>query len=202
VIDFVPVFIFFFAVIDPIGTVPVFIAVTKHLDEQAKRQVAVRATLTSGAILIFFVVAGEIILTAMGIPLAAFQVAGGIVLFLFALTMIFGDSKPEQEMKMIRSGSELAVFPLSVPSIASPGAMLAAVLLTENASYGIVQQALTVLMMLGVLSVALVFMLAAAPIHRLVGDAGANVISKVMGLILASVATASTLEGIEVYFGI
>lgn len=201
-IDFVPVFIFFFAVIDPIGTVPVFIAVTKHLDEQAKRQVAVRATLTSGAILIFFVVAGEIILTAMGIPLAAFQVAGGIVLFLFALTMIFGDSKPEQEMKMIRSGSELAVFPLSVPSIASPGAMLAAVLLTENASYGIVQQALTVLMMLGVLSVALVFMLAAAPIHRLVGDAGANVISKVMGLILASVATASTLEGIEVYFGI
>lgn len=201
-IELVPVFIFFFAVIDPIGTVPVFIAVTKHLDEETKRRVAIRATLTSAAILIFFVVAGEIILTAMGIPLAAFQIAGGLVLFLFALTMIFGDSKPEQEVKLVRDGSELAVFPLAVPSIASPGAMLAAVLLTENASYTVTQQFLTVLMMLGVLVIVLVLMLAAAPIHRLIGDAGASVISKVMGLILASVATASTLEGIQVYFGI
>ncbi len=201
-IDFVSVFIFFFAVIDPIGTVPVFIAVTKHLDESAKRLVAIRATVVSAAILIFFVAAGEVILTAMGIPLPAFQIAGGIVLFLFALTMIFGDSKPEQEVKLVRSGNELAVFPLSVPSIASPGAMLAAVLLTENANYDLLQQALTILMLLGVLAVVLILMLAAAPIHRLVGDAGASVISKVMGLILASVATASALEGIQEYFGI
>ncbi|MGI9318034.1 MAG: MarC family protein, partial [bacterium] len=101
-IDFISVFIFFFAVIDPIGTVPVFIAVTRGLDEAAKRKTALLATLNSAAILTFFVVAGEIILAAMQIPLPAFQVAGGIVLFIFAMTMIFGEGKPEQEKEMIK----------------------------------------------------------------------------------------------------
>ncbi|VEI46452.1 multiple antibiotic resistance (MarC)-like protein [Actinobacillus equuli] len=72
------------------------------------------------------------LLEAMQIPLSAFQAAGGLVLLLFALTMIFGESKPEQEMKMKASISELAVYPLAVPSIASPGAMMAIVLLTDN----------------------------------------------------------------------
>ncbi len=201
-IDITAVFVFFFAVIDPIGTVPVFIAVTRHEDEHSKRRIAIRAALTSAAILTFFVVAGELILSAMDIPLAAFEIAGGIVLFLFALTMIFGDSKPEQEVELAMQGSNTAIFPLAVPSIASPGAMLAAVLLTENAQYSIVEQAQTLVTMFAVLLVALVLMLAATRIHRIVGDAGASVISRVMGLILASVATASALDGIKAYFGI
>ena len=106
-IDIVSVFITFFAVIDPIGTVPVFIAVTRHIAEHERWRVAVRATLTSAAILIFFVVAGELILTVMGIPLSAFQIAGGIVLFLFALDMIFGDSKPEEEVQMVQRGDRV-----------------------------------------------------------------------------------------------
>jgi len=201
-IDFVSVFIFFFAVIDPIGTVPVFIAVTRQLDEKAKRRVAIKATLVAGAVLTFFVLVGEIILTSMDIPLSAFQVAGGIVLFLFALTMIFGDSKPDSEIEMIDGGGDLAVFPLAMPSIAGPGAILAAVLLTENASYSIGQQAQTLAMMLAVLLVVLVLMLAASRIYRFIGDAGASVVSRVMGLILASVATAGALAGIKDYFGI
>lgn len=201
-IDITAVFVFFFAVIDPIGTVPVFIAVTRHEDEHSKRRIAIRAALTSAAILTFFVVAGELILSAMDIPLAAFEIAGGIVLFLFALTMIFGDSKPEQEVELAMQGSNTAIFPLAVPSIASPGAMLAAVLLTENAQYSVVEQAATLVTMFAVLLVALVLMLAATRIHRIVGDAGASVISRVMGLILASVATASALDGIKAYFGI
>ena len=199
-IDFISVFIFFFAVIDPIGTVPVFIAVTRQLDEATKRKIAFKATRNSALILTFFVLAGEIILTAMQIPLAAFQVAGGIVLFLFAMTMIFGEGKPEQEKEMVKRGSQLAVFPLAVPSIASPGAMLAAVLLTENAKYSLAQQGLTALTMLSVLLVVLILMLAASRIYRFIGDGGASVISRIMGLILASVATESTLTGISNYF--
>ena len=201
-IDYISVFIFFFAVIDPIGTVPVFIAVTRQQDKNARARIAIRATLISAGILTFFVVAGEPILTAMDIPLAAFQIAGGIVLFLFALTMIFGDSKPEQEVQMVKPGGELAVFPLSVPSIASPGAMLAAVMLTENARFGVLQQAQTIIVMYAVLIVALILMLAATQISRIIGDGGASVISRIMGLILASVATASCLAGIKGYFGI
>lgn len=199
-IEFVPVFIFFFAVIDPIGTVPVFIAVTRNEDEQSKRRIAIKAGLISAAILTFFLIAGELILDAMDIPLSAFQIAGGIVLFLFALTMIFGDSKPEEEVGMVNQGSELAVFPLSVPSIASPGAMLAAVMLTENARYSIMEQGQTMLAMYAVLLIALVLMLLATKIYRVIGDSGASIISRVMGLILASVATASALDGIKAYF--
>ena len=70
----------------------------------------------------------------------AFQIAGGIVVFLFALTMIFGESKPEEELKMVKDLNETAIFPIATPSIASPGAMLAAVILTENSEYGILEQ--------------------------------------------------------------
>ena len=118
-------FIFFFAVIDPIGTVPVYIAVTRSYSDGERRAIALKATLFAFLVLLFFVVAGEPILNAIDIPVEAFQIAGGIVLFLFALTMIFGDSKPEEELKMATNASDTAIFPLAVPSIASPGAMLA-----------------------------------------------------------------------------
>lgn len=199
-IDFAAIFIFFFAVIDPIGTVPVFIAVTTHQDDRMKRKIAITATLASAGILVFFVAAGEIILTAMNIPLAAFQIAGGIVLFLFALSMIFGESKPEQEVRLARSGKETAFFPLAVPSIAGPGAMLAAVLLTENARYSLWEQAQTTAVMLAVLLVVLGLMLCASWIHRFIGNSGASIVSRVMGLILASLATANALAGIKEYF--
>ena len=152
------------------------------------------------AILIFFVVAGEPILAAMSIPLSAFQIAGGIVLFLFALSMIFGESKPEEELKLVASAQDQAIFPLAVPSIASPGAMLAAVMQTENALYTLPEQVQVTLVMLAVLVITLALMLGSSVIYRILGDAGASIISRVMGLILASVAVASVLSGIKVYF--
>ncbi len=201
-IDFAATFIFFFAVIDPIGTVPVYLAVTGQHDDRARRRIALVAALASAAILLFFVVAGEVILTAMGISLAAFQIAGGIVLFLFALSMIFGESKPEQEVKLAADGHETAIFPLAVPSIAGPGAMLAAVLLTENARFSLWEQAQTAITMLLVLVVTYLLMLAANWINRIIGESGASVISRVMGLILASVATSSALAGVKEYFSL
>lgn len=201
-IDFVSTFIVFFAVIDPIGTVPVFIAVTNGFDAAGKTSVALRAALISAAVLVFFVIAGEVVLDALEIPLAAFEIAGGIVLFLFALTMIFGDGKPSDEVKMATSASATAVFPLAVPSIASPGAMMAAVLQTENKLLGIVEQVQVTLTMLSVIAVALVLMLASNAVIRIIGDTGASIISRVMGLILSSVAVTAVLGGIERYFGL
>ncbi|MDK2777586.1 MAG: MarC family protein [Pseudomonadota bacterium] len=195
-------FIFFFAVIDPIGTVPVFIAVTAHFDEAGKRRIAVLATFFSALILLFFVIAGEIILNAINIPLSAFQIAGGIVLFLFALTMIFGEGKPAEEKRYIRDGRETAIFPLAVPSIASPGAMLGAVLMTENNRFSLLEQSQTTMMILAVLGIVLVLLLAASFVHRLIGDSGASIISRVMGLILASVAVNNILAGIKSYFAL
>ena len=201
-IDLLATFIFFFAVIDPIGTIPVFIAVTQQYDSRLKRLIAIKAFLVSAIILLFFVVAGEHILNAMAIPLTAFQIAGGIVLFLFALTMIFGESKPEEEIKLVNNSNETAIFPLAVPSIAGPGAMLAAVLMTENSRYNFFEQLQTAGVILAVLLTCLVLMLAANGIYRFIGSSGASIISRIMGLILASVATANVLSGIKHYFAL
>ncbi len=201
-IDYIAALVSFFAVIDPIGTVPVFIAVTKQFDDSQRRAVALKAALVAGGVLVFFVVAGQPILSAMSIPLAAFQIAGGIVLFLFALTMIFGESKPEEEIRCLRNHGQTAVFPLAVPSLASPGAMLAAVLMTDNDQFNIFEQLQTAGVMLAVLTLAYVLMLASAPVNRMIGESGATVVSRVMGLLLSSVATTNVLSGIKWYFGI
>ena len=199
-IDFVATFIFFFAAIDPIGTIPIFIEVTRQEDISTKRKIAIKATLTAAAILLFFVIAGEFILNEINIPLPAFQIAGGIVLFLFALSMIFGESKPEEEVKMISDSNEKAIFPLAVPSIAGPGPMLGAVLRTENASFSFWEQLQITMTMMSVLLVVLVFMFGSSYIYRLIGNGGASVASRVMGMILASMATESVLAGIKAYF--
>jgi len=202
VIDIVATFIVFFAVIDPIGTVPVFIAVTRQYDEVEKRRIAFLATAVAAGVLLFFVVAGEFILGYLQIPLSAFQIAGGIVLFLFALSMIFGESKPDEEVRLAESHSETAIFPLAVPSIAGPGAMLAAVLMTENTRVSISEQLQIVLVIFAVLLIVLVLMLASDWISKIIGSSGASVISRVMGLILAAVATSNTLSGIQTYFSL
>ena len=200
-IDYLAVFITFFAVIDPVGTVPVFIAVTDKYEQKIKRRVALLATIVSAGVLLFFIVVGEILLTALSIPLPAFQISGGIVLFLFALNMIFGESKPEEEIKLLaQSHKETAIFPLAVPSIASPGAMLAAVLLTKNTVFSVWEQTQTALVMLSVLLLAYVLMLLSGFIVRFIGSSGASVISRVMGLILSSVATTNILNGFSEYY--
>ena len=200
-IDILAVFITFFAVIDPIGTIPVFIAVTSQYDQKTKRRVALLATIVSACVLLFFLIVGEIVLTALAIPLPAFQISGGIVLFLFALNMIFGDSKPDEEIKSLQdSHKETAIFPLAVPSIASPGAMLAAVLLTKNSVYTLWEQTQTALVMLSVLILVYILMLLAGFINRIIGTSGASVISRVMGLILSSIAITNILTGFSDYY--
>ncbi len=155
-------------------------------------------------ILLFFIIAGEIILDAIGIPLSVFQIAGGIVLFLFSLTMIFGDSKPDKEVESLHTtnATEIAIFPLSVPSLASPGAMLAAVLMTENNKYNFIEQLETTGIMICVMLTAFIFMASSGVLFRYIGAPGASIISRVMGLILSSVAVNNILEGIVIFFKI
>ena len=185
-------------VIDPVGTLPVFLAVTAGLGAAAARTVAIRATLIAFGVLVFFVVAGQVLLTAMDIALTSFEIAGNIVLFLFALTMIFGASKLEEDEKLLRgSDLERAVYPLAIPSIASPGAMLTVMTVTDNSRFSLSEQAETVMQVAGILTVTLLLMLAATRIIGLIGNAGASVISRVMGLVLASVAVDGVIAAIR-----
>lgn len=193
-------FVVLWAVIDPIGSIPVYLAKTIGLPIEARRKIALNAVLISAGILLFFLIGGQILLESMQIPLPAFQAAGGLVLLLFALTMIFGESKPEKEMKISSNLNELAVYPLAVPSIASPGAMMAVVLLTDNHRFNMLEQATTAGIMLLVLFITYLLLIAANRIQHLIGNAGAAIISRVMGLILAAIAVNNLLVGIRDFF--
>ena len=182
-------FVKLWVVIDPIGTLPIFLAVTAGMSAAAARRVAIRGTLVAAGVLIFFVVGGQILLTAMDIELSSFQVAGNIVLFLFALSMIFGESKLEEDEKLLRTGDlERAVYPLAIPGIANPGAMLTVMTLTDNSRFSLSEQAETIVQIVVILGMLLFLLFAASRIIAVIGNAGASVISRVMGLILASVA--------------
>ena len=195
-------FIVMWAAVDPIGSVPVFLAVTKGYDEAEKKRIARYAAAVAFGILLFFLVAGELLLRGVGVPLSAFQVSGGLILLLFALDMIFGDSKPEAELQLVRNANETAIFPLAIPSIAGPGAILAVVLLTDNARHSITDQITTAVIMAVVLALTCLFMLMAGKINKLIGNVGAIVISKVTGLVLASMAATNILIGIRDFFSL
>jgi multiple antibiotic resistance protein len=194
--SFLEQFVVLWAVIDPIGTLPVFISVTAGFAARRQRLTAIRAALVSFGVLLGFLVAGQFVLEALGISLVAFQIAGGIILFLFALTMVFGESKPEDDIAAPRSATDPAIFPLAIPSIASPGAMLAVVILTDNNRFSVEEQAVTALAMTCVLLSALVIMLLAPPLNRLLGMGGAAIISRVMGMLLAAIAIENVLEAL------
>ncbi|MCU4180893.1 MarC family protein [Bosea sp. BH3] len=182
-------FVKLWVVIDPIGTLPVFLAVTAGMSKAAARRVALHGTLVAFIVLLFFILLGQVLLTAMEIELSSFQIAGNIVLFLFALTMIFGESKLDEDKKLLSSSDlEKAVYPLAIPSIASPGAMLTVMTVTDNARFSIVEQTETLIQVGIILAALLVLLFCASHIIAVIGNAGASIISRVMGLILASVA--------------
>ena len=192
-------FVTLWVVIDPIGTVPVFVAVTASVDPSQRSKIAFQAAITAAGVLMFFLVLGQFLIDTLGISLPAFQIAGSLVLFLFALTMIFGESKPQAEtsgVDTVPQEQSPAVFPLAVPSLASPGAMLAIVLLTDNNRFSVPEQAISAAIMLAVIAVAFILMLAAGPILRVIKLSGAAIISRVMGIILAAVAVDNIIVAI------
>lgn len=192
--------LFLFAVVDPIGSIPVYIEATKNLDAAHKRMAAIWGPIIAFGIFLFFIVVGQLILEGMEISLEAFQISGGVILFLFALTMIFGEGKPESEKHLITDYKHVTTFPIAMPSIASPGAIMAVVLMTDNHLYTIAQQTITTLLVIAVIGITILILLLANKLHRVIGDYGIVVISKVMGLILASYGVQSVLAGILSFF--
>jgi len=188
------------AVVDPIGTIPIYLTATMGMSAAAQKKVAIRATLIAAGVLTAFIVVGQIVLDAMGISLSAYQVAGGIVLFLFALQMVFDPGDKAQDADQSK-GQDVAVFPVAIPSMAGPATMMAVVILTDNSRFNVMEQAQTAVEMYAVLGLTFVLMLAASPIQRLIGDGGVNIVRRVMGLILAALAVQTVVDGIKQLVG-
>src|SRR5213594_2050234 len=182
--------------IDPIGNVAIFAGLTASLTRAERRRTALRASLYAAVILVVAVVAGQIILDAIGIRLHSLKVAGGIILFLFALQMLFG--RLDAKVKAPEPGRDLAVFPLAVPSIAGPGAMMAVIVLTDNDVYTVPERLETGVVLLVVLFLTYLLLLFSDAILRVIGRQGASVLVRVMGLILCSLAVEIVLTALGV----
>ena len=182
-------FVYLMVVIEPISLVPEFLAVTRHQTPPVRRKTAIRAVLISAVILVAFIVIGQILLEAFGIRLPSFSIAGGLVLLGISLQRVLSaaDVRVDEEAAREEVG-DVAVFPLATPYIAGPAAILAVVLLTDNSTFGFFEQAQTTAVMLVVLAVTCAVLLAAGTLDRLLGTTGADVISRISGLILAALA--------------
>jgi len=179
-------FLILLATIDPIGTLALFVGLTAGLAPAERRRVALRTIGYSATILLVFILVGQVILGLLGIRLEAFQLAGGIIFFLFGVQMVFGTGSASGGKTEV--GHDVAVFPLAIPSIASPGSILAVVILTDNRHHSISEQAITAGVLLGVLGLTLIVLLLANRIYAIIGNAGATLLVKVLGLILAALA--------------
>ncbi|HEY2798927.1 MAG TPA: MarC family protein [Thermoanaerobaculia bacterium] len=189
-------FMMIWTTIDPIGNVALFAALTGGLTPADRRGIARRASIYATLILVVAVVLGQIILDAVGVRMLSLQVAGGIILFLFAVKMLFGEM--DEGASSADPNRDLAVFPLAVPSIAGPGAIMAVIILTDNDVYTVPQQMQTAVVLLVVLALNYLALRLSDPILRFIGKQGAAVLIRVMGILLASLAVEIVMKALSI----
>ncbi len=195
----------FFVVIDPPGCAPIFASLTAGAPAAHRRSMAIRSVIVASAILFAFALAGKPFLKALGVGLDAFRVAGGIMLFLIALEMVFEKRTERRETRaeevIATEPDDISIFPMGIPMIAGPGSIASAMLLCSRVDNwgdrGVVLLALAAILMLTMAS-----LLAAGPLMKLIGNRLEAMITRVLGVILAALATQFVIDGIKASFGI
>lgn len=188
-------------VVDPIGLVPTFLAVTHGLPAKARKQIALRACLIAGAILIGTALVGDWLLRQLGISVPAFRIAGGLLLFLVASEMVLG-VRIHREARQAEEALEehvrnIAAFPLAIPLMAGPGAITATLLLAGQASGHLVSLGILFGVIVAVMAACMVAYLLANRIAGLLGVTGNVVLSRLLGVILAALAVQYVIDGVR-----
>jgi multiple antibiotic resistance protein len=195
-------FVTLLVVVDPIGLVPAFVAVTHGLPEHSRRRVALRACLIAAAILAGSALIGDWLLRTLAITLPAFRIAGGLLLFSIASEMVFGVRITRQSQQAEEAIEErvrnIAAFPLAIPLMAGPGAITATVLLAGRADDRPARLALLLGVIALVLAICLLVFTLAARIARLMGTTGNVVLSRLLGVLLAALAVQFVIDGVRV----
>jgi multiple antibiotic resistance protein len=190
-----------FVVVDPVGLVPTFLAVTEGLPRSARRSVAVRASVIAGAILVGAALIGAWLLHALAISLAAFRIAGGLLLFSIASEMVFGVRMRREgaaaEQALEEHVRNIAAFPLAIPLLAGPGAITATVLLAGRANGDVLSLAVLIAVVALIVAVCLVAFLFATRISEVLGMTGNILLSRLLGVLLAALAVQYVVDGIR-----
>ena len=198
---FIYEFVTLFVILDPVATLPVFLAATVGLTRRQALGVAAYAVGISFLVLLFFIAGGQFLLEALKIPMPAFQLAGSIVLLLFGLSLVLGKvTKEAAAMPPDATLLERAIYPLAIPGIAGAGAILTVVLLTDNHTRSLAEQVQTTVIL--VLCLACLFLLfsLASFLFRILGRSGIEIVSRVFGLILCSIAVNGLIIAIKLSF--
>jgi multiple antibiotic resistance protein len=201
---FISAFVTFFVVIDPPGCAPIYAGLTKGATPAHARAMAIRAVLVAAGILLVFALFGEDLLGGLGIELASFRIAGGILLFLIAADMVFEKRTQRREDRAAKIAEtpeveDVSVFPMAMPMIAGPGSIASTMLLMSRTDG--LERSLTVLGALAaVLLLTLGALLAAGPIMRVAGAKAEAVVTRLLGVLLAALAIQYVIDGIQVAF--
>ena len=189
-------FVTLFVVIDPPGLAPLFIALTTGMSDDRRRRIGWRATVIAAILLTLFGLAGDKILEGIGISLPAFRIAGGILLFLTALDMLFERRTERREGQHPNDDHDPSVFPLATPLLAGPGALTTMILLVgEDPSA--VHTLVIHLVMLTVLALNMVLFMLAGPLSRALGRTGTMVVTRLLGMLLAALSVQFIIDGLR-----
>ena len=202
---FISAFVTFFVVIDPPGCAPIFASLTAGAPPSHRRSMAVRSVIVAASLLFAFAIFGEAFLGALGVSLDAFRIAGGIMLFMIALEMVFEKRTERRENRAqdVKDSEheDISIFPMGIPMIAGPGSIASAMLLTSR-SNGL-PESLTVLGALAaVLLLTMLCLLIAGPLMKMLGYRLEAMITRVLGVILAALAAQFVIDGIKASFGV
>ena len=197
-------FITLFVVVDPIGLVlPTFLALTGDCPPAVKRKLALRSVVVAFVVMLFFIALAQIIIEAIGLSLRSFQIGGGIILLLFAISLVLGSGEAIPVDKTGQTDyTAMAVYPLAIPTISGPGTMLTSMLITDNDRFSVFEQVQTAFAGALVLVVTLVLLLLADPVSRAIGSGGTNVVRRIMGMILVAIAVNMVLSGAAGWLGL
>jgi multiple antibiotic resistance protein len=191
------------AVLDPVGHLTLFVGTTSGLAQRTRRRAAMLAVPLAAVILVTFGFVGQYVLHAMGVSLLSFQVAGGIIIFLFALTMVLGEPhSPGPAVDGPGDSLSVAIYPLAVPIIAGPGSLLTVMVLMDNNRFSHVDQLETVAALLVVLAILLTVFLLGDVLTRVLGSGGTNVLRRIMGLILAALSVNLVLGALSTWLSL
>jgi multiple antibiotic resistance protein len=210
---FISSFVTLFVVLDPPGCVPIFSSLTNGASVAHRRSMAFRSVAIAAAVLVAFGLGGQAFLGALGISLPAFKIAGGIMVFLIAIDMVFEkrterrESRAEEVVSAMAAADktlaeeDISVFPMAIPMLAGPGS-LAAMMLLASRSRGVEEVAVVLLALAVVLLITLASLLAAGPLMRLMGVKFEGALTRLLGVVLAALAAQFVVDGIKQSFGI
>lgn len=194
-------FVALFVIIDPIGMTPLFVALTQGMSSARRRAIALRACITGALVLVVFAAFGEAVLEFVGISMPAFRIAGGILLFLTALDMLFERRTKRRQGQAEQADEEddsddPSVFPIAIPLVAGPGSITTVILLAGQRP-GLDGLAWVIGVMLSVVTIVFVLFLTAGVLERALGQTGINVVTRLLGMLLAALAVQFVLDGLR-----